>query len=136
MKTRKILLVAVAAALAVAAVSCGKEKTMTNVQYVVKNNSSHTLEILQSKIGDNLLMPGEQFQFSFSYKGSDWERKVKKDGVLGGDATVVVDGKTKYTVKNKEGFCSIENYGISKKGSTNCTAHYSFTDSIIASLKN
>lgn len=135
MKTVRILAAALLVAVSLAAFSCGKEKTLTNVQYVLKNNSSHTLEIIHPKIGDNTLMPGERMQFSFTYKQSDWQKSVKKDGVLGGDATVVVDGKAKHTVKNKEGFCSIENYGITEKGSTQCIASYSFTDAVVASLK-
>ena len=62
------------------------------------------------------------------------EKAVKKDGILGGSSTVVVDGKTKYTVKNNEGFCKLDNYGLTKKGSTSCIANYSFTDAVIASL--
>ena len=134
MKTVKILAAAVLVAVSLAAVSCGKEKTLTNVQYVLKNNSSQSLEIIHPSIGDNILMPGEKFEFSFTYKQSDWQKAVKKDGVLGGSATLVVDGKTKYTVKNNEGFGNIENYGIVEKGSGSCIANYSFTDAVIALL--
>ena len=98
MKTVKTLALVILAAFSLAAFSGCKEKTMTNVQYVLRNNSSHMLEIIHPKIGDNTLMPGENFQFSFTYKESDWEKAVKKDGILGGSSTVVVDGKTKYTV--------------------------------------
>lgn len=134
MKTVKTLALVLLAAVSLAAFTGCKEKTLTNVQYVLKNNSSHTLEIIHPKIGDNTLMPGEKCQFSFTYKESDWEKAVKKDGILSGNATVVVDGKTKYTVKNNEGFSKLDNYGITKKGTTNCIANYSFTDAVIASL--
>lgn len=134
MKTVKTFALVILAAFSLAAFSGCKEKTMTNVQYVLRNNSSHMLEIIHPKIGDNTLMPGENFQFSFTYKESDWEKAVKKDGILGGSSTVVVDGKTKYTVKNNEGFCKLDNYGLTKKGSTSCIANYSFTDAVIASL--
>ena len=113
MKTVKTLALVILAAFSLAAFSGCKEKTMTNVQYVLRNNSSHMLEILHPKIGDNTLMPGENFQFSFTYKESDWEKAVKKDN---------------------EGFCKLDNYGLTKKGSTSCIANYSFTDAVIASL--
>ena len=110
MKTVKTIALVILAAFSLAAFSGCKEKTMTNVQYVLRNNSSHMLEIIHPKIA------------------------VKKDGILGGSSTVVVDGKTKYTVKNNEGFCKLDNYGLTKKGSTSCIANYSFTDAVIASL--
>jgi hypothetical protein len=95
MKTVKTIALVILAAFSLAAFSGCKDKTMTNVQYVLRNNSSHMLEIIHPKIGDNTLMPGENFQFSFTYKESDWEKAVKKDGILSGSSTVVVDGKTK-----------------------------------------
>ena len=70
MKTVKTLALVILAAFSLAAFSGCKEKTMTNVQYVLRNNSSHMLEIIHPKIGDNTLMPGENFQFSFTYKVS------------------------------------------------------------------